>query len=169
MPIATLSTYAVLPFLWFPAAIVYAETASIKLESCPVTLGTPRADQEWKDVFMYGGDVLSVQLYVDGWWHGHGSEDNYRSRLWWSSEGYDGLTDSVPVLAVSGRRLDAEAGPAHVSSTKNATDGEGNWNMLVVVEFPSAGCWEITGEYGGQLLSFVVLVGEHDHIDASDA
>jgi hypothetical protein len=28
--------------------------------------------------------------------------------------------------------------------------------MLVAVEFPSAGCWEITGEYLGQKLSFVV-------------
>ena len=118
---------------------------------------------------MYGGDVLSVQLYVDGWWHGHGPERNYRSRLWWSSEGYGGLTDSVSVLTVTGRRLDADADPAQISSTKNATDGEGNWNMLVVIEFPSTGCWEVKGEYGGQVLTFVILVGEHEHIEASDA
>jgi hypothetical protein len=30
--------------------------------------------------------------------------------------------------------------------------------MLVAVEFPSSGCWEITGEYLGQKLGFVVEV-----------
>jgi hypothetical protein len=30
--------------------------------------------------------------------------------------------------------------------------------MLVMVEFPSAGCWKITGEYLGQVLDFVVEV-----------
>jgi hypothetical protein len=28
--------------------------------------------------------------------------------------------------------------------------------MLMLVEFPSAGCWELTGEFRGQQLSFVV-------------
>jgi hypothetical protein len=34
----------------------------------------------------------------------------------------------------------------------------GGWTMLVMVEFPSAGCWKITGEYLGQVLDFVVEV-----------
>jgi hypothetical protein len=35
----------------------------------------------------------------------------------------------------------------------------GGWAMLVMVEFPAIGCWELTGEYKGQTLSFVVQVG----------
>ena len=34
--------------------------------------------------------------------------------------------------------------------------------MLVAVELPVAGCWEITGEYLGQKLSFVVEVRADD-------
>jgi hypothetical protein len=32
--------------------------------------------------------------------------------------------------------------------------------MLVAVEFPSIGCWEISGEYKGQRLSFIVDVSD---------
>ena len=31
--------------------------------------------------------------------------------------------------------------------------------MLVMVEFPASGCWEVTGAYKGQTLTFVVNVG----------
>jgi len=154
---------------------VYADIDPTVEANCPVTLGPPAANQEWHDLFMFGGDVLSVQLLVEGWWHGMGPESNYRNKLWWFSKGYKGLTDPVPFLTVTGRRLDADDDPAYVESVskvvesvKSAMDGTGNWSMLALIEFPSAGCWEITGDYGGQVLVFVVLVGEHEHIEASD-
>jgi hypothetical protein len=31
--------------------------------------------------------------------------------------------------------------------------------MLVMMEFPAAGCWEVTGKYHGNQLSFIVEVG----------
>jgi hypothetical protein len=62
-------------------------------------------------------------------------------------------------LVVRGRRLDRDAPPADISRTTNAhSPSLGGWTMLVAVEFPSPGCWEITGEYLGQKLSFVVSV-----------
>jgi len=30
--------------------------------------------------------------------------------------------------------------------------------MLTMVEFPEAGCWEVTGEYGRDTVTFVVRV-----------
>jgi hypothetical protein len=37
--------------------------------------------------------------------------------------------------------------------------------MLVLVEFPSAGCWELTGRYLGQELTFVVEVPDEAPAD----
>jgi hypothetical protein len=34
----------------------------------------------------------------------------------------------------------------------------GGWAMLVMVEFSTGGCWEVTGQYKGQAASFVVQV-----------
>jgi hypothetical protein len=154
---------------------VYADIDPTVEANCPVALGPPATNQEWHDLFMFGGDVLSVQLLVEGWRHGMGPELNYRNKLWWFSKGYKGLTDPVSFLTVTGRRLDAEDDPAYVKSVsevvesvESAMDGTGNSSMLALIEFPNAGCWEITGEYGGQVLVFVVLVGEHEHIEASD-
>jgi hypothetical protein len=31
-----------------------------------------------------------------------------------------------------------------------------NWTILTGIDFPSAGCWEITGEYFDQSLTFIV-------------
>ena len=155
--------------LWFCSEIAYSDNTAPTIANCPVTIGEAPPDQEWKDVFRFGGEVLSVQLYVDGWWRGHGLERNYRGRLWWFSDGYNGLTESAPPLEVTGRRLDAEAASANVFST-NATDGEdGWWAMIVIAEFPSAGCWELTGKYGGQIVTFVVLVGERDKPDPGES
>lgn len=157
------------------SSVAHADTTPDFVASCPITVGTAPADQEWQDVFSYGGEVLSVQLYTDGWGHGKGPpESNYRIKLWWFTEGYKGLTDPVPFLTVTGRRLDAEDDPAYVEvskvveSVESALDGTGDWSMLALVEFPSPGCWEITGEYGGQILTFVVLAGEHEHVYSSE-
>jgi hypothetical protein len=36
-----------------------------------------------------------------------------------------------------------------------------NWTILTGIDFPSAGCWEITGEYLNQSLTFVVEAINH--------
>jgi hypothetical protein len=62
-------------------------------------------------------------------------------------------------LKVTAKRLDGSSPPADISAATNAGGPSlGGWTMLVMVEFPSSGCWEITGEYLGQVLDFVVEV-----------
>ncbi len=111
----------------------------------------------------YGSESLAVLLKSDGVWKGMGSEHNYRDKLSWWSYGYDGSLEPRPELVVTGKRLDADVPPAIVSEATNAYVG--GWTMLVLVEFPSIGCWEITGSYRGQTLSFVVEVGSDDHLE----
>jgi hypothetical protein len=89
-----------------------------------------------------------------------GLKDHYRDKLFWWRQGYIGATEQRPELIVSGRKLDGEAPPANVSRATNAYHKDfGGWAMLVMVEFPESGCWELTGLYKGQTATFVVRVG----------
>jgi hypothetical protein len=105
----------------------------------------------------YGSEALAVILPPGGIWNGLGPERHYRNKLFWWSAGFrPGLEHN---LTVTGRRLDADAPPATVSRSTNAhSPSLGGWTLLVGVEFPSAGCWQILGEYLGQKLAFTVEV-----------
>ena len=61
-----------------------------------------------------------------------------------------------PRISVVGTRLDAPGTLTSGPGTNASADfGEA---MLVGVEIPSPGCWQITASYGDAVLSFVVLV-----------
>jgi len=103
----------------------------------------------------YGTDALAVLTSSDGSWLGLGPEYDYREKLWWYSADFQPGMESQ--MTVTGRRLDGDSPPARISRTTNAQGMEGGgWSMLMLVEFPSAGCWELTGEFQGQRLTFVV-------------
>jgi len=56
--------------------------------------------------------------------------------------------------------MNGEPATAKASRATNAHSRDfGGWAMLVMMEFPAAGCWEVTGKYQGNQLSFVVDVG----------
>ncbi len=141
------------------------ETCAVTV-AAPPTFVTPHPSERGR--FWYGSEVLALKLWTDGWWHGSPTQ-NYRNKVFWYSAGYDGSVEGIPDLTVTGRQLDADNETAIVSRPTNAKFELGTWAMLVLVDFPSAGCWEVTGIYGGQSLTFVVLVGDHKHVAASDA
>jgi hypothetical protein len=103
----------------------------------------------------YGTEALAVLLQEDGSWFGLGPDYDFREKLWWYSAAFQVGMESR--LKVAGRKLDGDAPPAKISRVSNAQGAQGGgWAMLMLVEFPSAGCWELTGEFQGQQLSFVV-------------
>jgi len=127
--------------------------------SCPRTLPTglnlgppfPASDR-W-----HGSDSLAMILPKDGIWKGMGPAYHYRDKLFWWSYGYQPGFESN--FTVTGRSLDGRSAPADISPPTNANASSlGGWAMLVLVEFPDAGCWEITGDYLGHKLSFVVEI-----------
>jgi hypothetical protein len=145
-----------LPLLAFA---VGAPAAAGEPGSCPVTvpaadlLGEPFPPSErW-----YGSEALAVLLPPEGIWRGMGPESNFADKFFWWSLGFKpGLE---PNLQVSAKSLDDPGKMANISSATNAhAPSLGGWTMLVGVAFPSPGCWEITGRYFGQTLSFVVDV-----------
>jgi hypothetical protein len=156
----SIGAFGCLVLLGVPAAGAAAEPSS----SCPTTVAASRAFAEPSPSsasrFWHGSEALAVLLNRSGAWRGMGPSHNYRDKLFWWRQGYDGRAEPRPELVVSGRRLDGDALPASVSRVTNAHHADfGGWAMLVGVEFPAGGCWEVTGQYKGQTTSFVVRVG----------
>lgn len=111
------------------------------------------------DGFWYGTAVLWTVLPSDSTWRDlpHNPTGYTQKILWWR-EGYFWLHEPQPPLVVSGRRLDMPAPPLTVSPATNAFADDIQSAMLVGVDFPTTGCWKITGKYQDAELSFVVWV-----------
>jgi cytochrome c2 len=109
--------------------------------------------------FWYGSDSLWTQLRRDGVWRDlPRSDGGYVQKIFFASEGYNWREEPLPSLTVSGRRLDVAGLAFEELEATNGFHPEVGSFMLVGVDIPTAGCWEITGHYQGQALSFVVWV-----------
>lgn len=109
--------------------------------------------------FWYGSHALWTDLPKDGIWYAlpHNLE-GYTQKVFWWREGYIWNQEPQPNLIVTGERLDAPAPPLVVSQATNAYAADIGSAMLVGVDFPTLGCWKITGKYADAELSFVVWV-----------
>jgi hypothetical protein len=141
---------------------LFLSAEAIAQDACPVTLSAVRAFAEPSPStaarFWYGSERLAVLLKAGGTWQGLGRQQRFREKLFWWRRGFSGETESWPDLLVSGRKLDGR-GTAKVSRASNAFHSDfGGWAMVTVVEFPSSGCWEVSGDYRGERLRFVVQV-----------
>ncbi len=140
-------------FVVFPLGFAQAAQGG----ACAVTQSSGRAisktfppSDRW-----YGGEKLAVMLPPNGVWRGLGPDHAFRDKLFWWSVGVKPGSESN--LTVTGVKLDGDAAPAFISEATNVRANLlGGSAMLVMVEFPSAGCWQITGEYLGEKLAFVV-------------
>ncbi|MBA3943429.1 MAG: hypothetical protein H0X37_02570 [Herpetosiphonaceae bacterium] len=103
--------------------------------------------------FWYGTGELWTNLPKDDVWGQLPHEDaGFTQKVFW----YQDFDKPESGLTVTGRRLDAAAPPLLVSPT---IDGGGFLGAtLTGVDFPTLGCWEITGHLKGHDLRFVVEV-----------
>jgi hypothetical protein len=86
-----------------------------------------------------------------------GSGGLTQKTFWWSADRTP-QDDLVPAITVTGRRLDGP-GTFEFGPGTNASADLGP-AMLVGVEFPTPGCWELTARYRDAALSYVVLITE---------
>ena len=109
--------------------------------------------------FWYGSNSLWTDLPKDGTWSDlpHNPE-GYTQKVFWWREGYIWNEEPEPDLIVTGERLDASAPLLIVSRATNAYAADIGSAMLVGVDFPTLGCWKITGKYADDELSFIVWV-----------
>ena len=125
----------------------------------PFTPPAPYLQNAPGDYFWYGTESLWTAVPRNGVWADlpHNPQ-GYTQKVFWWRKGYSWTAEPEPQLYVTGRRLDTSAPPLHVSRATNAFAEDIGSAMLVGVDFPTPGCWEITGRYAGAELSFVVWV-----------
>lgn len=131
-----------------PPAIPYVPPASAEL-------GDPPEGDFW-----YGSDTLWTALRHEATWSQLPADPSgglVQKVVWWR-EGYDAYTEPQPALTVSGRRLGLFTDTFVETEATNGMHPDWGSFMLVGIAIPSAGCWEITAEYGGNALSYVVRV-----------
>lgn len=149
-------------------------------DSCPVTKpgdqpfvppdGYPRDIR--KDYFSYGTDRLWVSLPASGTWaglpHYTPKDPTFRQKIMWWRQGLEYPAPSSARLIISGKRLDDTAPPllsdpnADVSREANTATGKlvGPAFIMSGVNFPTVGCWQVTGHYGEDDLTFVIWIAE---------
>lgn len=138
--------------------------------SCPVARRPahqyiPPAPYQRDDIaFWLGTEKLWTVLGESGIWqwapHTPGHEHQAQpltAKTFWMSANYDWRNEPKPKLTVSGKRLDGSSPPLLVTEATNAFPGPAA-AMLIGVYVPTPGCWEITGDYRGNKLSFVAWV-----------
>ena len=134
-----------------------------QLSTCPITLPPKTAfipPEPWpsvppsEDQFWYGEPGLWTALPKDGSW----GQLAIGEKFWWWSEGFDVAEDETPDLVVTARRLDGDSPTYQVSDATNGYHPSFHWAMLIGVELPSPGCWEITGQYSDHELTFILWV-----------
>ena len=120
----------------------------------PYPADGPFAGESW-----FGSEHLWTALPDNGVWSDlpH-NPDGYTQKIFWWSSLFSLKDEPEPTLVVFGERLDAKAPPLKVSKATNAFAEDIGSAMLVGVDFPAAGCWEITGQYKKSGLSFVIWV-----------
>jgi len=127
--------------------------------SCPVTVPQnpafiPPAPYDtlhsFKDHFWFGSNSLWTIIPGNGIWNALPLNlEGYTQKILWWREGYVWDQEPEPNLIVP---------PLNVSKATNAFAGDIGSAMMVGVDFPTLGCWEITGNYNGIELSFVIWI-----------
>ena len=110
--------------------------------------------------FWHGDERLWTMLQNDGKWAGLPRNDKgFRQKVFWWHPGFDGRVEGRPNLIVTGRRLDGTESFVHPAPATNAHHVDfGGWTILTGIDVPTTGCWELTGYYRGQSLTFVVWI-----------
>ena len=141
------------------AAAASAECLVSRPEASPVTV-PGMGDAPW-----FGSESLAVRLPAKGRWDGMGSADPFRDKSSFWGPGYVAASEPRPDLKITGVKLEDER-TIHTLSVGRATNAFGPaWQqMLVLVEFPSAGCWRVSATYVNagirHVLAFVVDVAD---------
>lgn len=104
--------------------------------------------------FWYGQPELWTALPESGVWQ----QLRYGEKFWWWSENFDVREDSTPDLKIAARQLGGEGLTFNSSKATNGFHESFNLAMLVGVQLPAAGCWEISGQFQGAQLKLVVWV-----------
>jgi hypothetical protein len=146
--------------------------------TCPVTRPSehpfvPPAPYPSAGAFWIGSEKLWTNITAGGIWsslpHYTPDDPRFRQKLFRWHEGYDWRKENPPELTVRGIRLDAAAPPIDMDEHANNAGISDAVAMVVGIFIPTVGCWQITGEYHGEELTYVVWVSDRrQSFDSTD-
>jgi hypothetical protein len=144
---------------------VVPKTCSVtKHGSQPFLPPPPSPAKRSRGQFWFGTDRLWTSLPETGAWIGLGhytpSDPTFRQKLFFWRQGYDAHSETPAKLIVSGRRIDAPAQPLQTDGPGSASWTADDQFLVTGINFPTIGCWEITGRYEKDEVTFVVWVGK---------
>jgi len=139
--------------------VIAAAPASFAADICPAT---PPPVPAFAPPAPYGPAPFGEQAFLVGsadlWvsvmrqpWRG------LRHKIFWWRPGFNGTTEAHPNLTLTIRPVNGSVTTSVERLATNAHFG-GEWSMLVMVDFPEPGCWEVKGTYGDHSVSFVASV-----------
>ena len=119
---------------------------------------SPPIDAHYNGRFWYGTPALWTNLPADGIWQGlQQDQDGYVQKIVIWREDFNALEEPNPVLTVTGRRLDASTPTFAFSQATHGWDETGDF-MLMGINIPTEGCWEITATYQDAKLTYVIKI-----------
>ena len=148
-------------------------SATMEPGACPVTVpGEPllppppylAAPPAYYQSVWYGTPDLWTMLHPEGeTWSSLPRQSNgaFSQKTWWWSGKFIIADERQPLIAVTGRRLDAPGFTFTAGNPGTHAYADFGTAMLVGIDIPTAGCWEIQAEYKGVVLSYVVAVRPH--------
>ena len=135
-------------------------------KNCPVTRSPPEtrftvppphtAYAAGDRTFWYGSDALYVALASSGRWTGITSATGTRNKSFWYRKNQEWREEFPYQFKATAKRLDSAAPMLSFPNVNNALMGE-VVAMLFMLELPR-GCWEVTGSYKSDSLSWVTWV-----------
>ena len=137
-----------------------SQTCQVTLPAAPPFIPpSPYPSEPPGAYFWYGDESLWTALPPHGIWSDlpHNPTGYTQKLLWWRV-GYVWTEEPKPALQVTGRRLDDPTVTLLALPATNAFAPDIQSAMLVGVDFPTLGCWEITGRYADAQLSYIVQI-----------
>jgi hypothetical protein len=130
-------------------------------ENCPRTIGADKVfSKPWPQAdSWFGSEALAVILPTSGIWPTTVEGHLIAVKLFWYSAGFQPGMERDFVGRIE--RLDEGPNDAVISDPTNAGLANDVWTILTGIDFKSAGCRRVTGEYRGQSLEFVVETIDH--------
>jgi hypothetical protein len=128
-------------------------TPCVALGDCPVTLPSsspvevPKSESGGTHAW-FGSEALAVLIPKDGRWKGMGPSRKFGDKFWVWRRGYEAKSEIQPALTFTGVKLGGGVEPERMQIDKATSAFGPGWNsMLVGMQFPSAGCWQVTARY----------------------
>lgn len=145
-----------------PTPVTYVDDCPVTIPGQPYVARAPYLPQPpaYYNAVWYGSDDLWTMLDPEG------ATIDYKT-FWWSRN-FNIEAERSPLITITGTRLDAPgsfvkgangctpaSGPCVPGDATNASADFGT-AMLVGVQIPTRGCWEIRAHYKGAELAYVV-------------